>query len=69
MRRSRGNRDGGLLYLKCKLDEVAARDRLCVSRIFVPLQITARGGGGADSILNHFLTNDNDLLHMLSIHR
>lgn len=66
MRRSTGNRDVGLLYLNCKLDELAARDRLCVSRIFVPSRIAV---GGADSIFSHFLTNDNHLLHMLSIHR
>ena len=42
VRRSTGNRDAGLLCLNCKLDEVAARGRLCVSRIFAPSQMGVR---------------------------
>jgi len=56
MRRSTGDIYTGLLYLNCKLEEIAARGRLCVSRIFIPSQIAARWGvAGADSIFSHFL--------------
>lgn len=50
MRRSTGTSDAGLLYLNCKLAEVAARGRLCVSRISVPSQIAGGGEGGRGHI-------------------